>query len=127
MLRQSSERAAWLLMIGGAICAVFLGPNMFLENAKLTANKFSLSTGILAMNKMEVNLDEVYSASIIMEETRGRRGRKNKNYYLVCSEKNGNQTKLPMSNSLFELAAPRLVEKFVEKGIQVVDQAGVSQ
>ena len=125
LLRGTSDRIAWVLMVGGPVCGLILGPNAFVENATLTSSKFHLSTGIFGSATHDVSFDELQGVTITMEVTTGRRGRKNQNYYLVCSEKSGKQSKLPMSNPLVEKALPKLAQQFADKGIPVIDQAGV--
>lgn len=124
VLRKFSERLGWFMMLAGAAGALFFGPSTFLENAKLTPTKFNLNTGFYATTHFEVTLDELQSATVIMEETRGKRGRKNKHYYLVCTEKNGKQSKLPLSNAICEKAIPHLADRIHERGIDIIDQSG---
>lgn len=126
-LRSFSERFGWILMLGGAAGALYFGPTTFLENASLTKTKFNLNTGFYATTHYEVTLDELQSATVIMEETRGKRGRKNKHYYLVCTEKNGKQSKLPLSNALCEKAIPHLADRIHERGIDIIDQSGTNR
>lgn len=124
VLRKFSDRLGWVLMLLGAAGALYFGPTTFLENASLTPTKFNLNTGFYASNHFEVTLDELQSAIVIMEETRGKRGRKNKHYYLVCTEKNGKQNKLPLSNAIFKKAMPHLRDRIRERGIDIIDQSG---
>lgn len=123
VLRRLSERFGWLMMLGGAAGALYFGPTTFLENASLSPTKFNLNTGFYASNHFEVTLDELQSATVIMEETRGKRGRKKKHYYLVCTEKNGKQNKLPLSNAIFEKAMPHLRDRIRERGIDIIDHS----
>ena len=123
-IRNFSERLGWIMMLGGAAGGLFFGPTTFLENATLTPTKFNLNTGFYATTHFEVTLDEIQSATVIMEETRGKRGRKNKHYYLVCTEKNGKQSKLPLSNAICEKAIPHLADRIHERGIDIIDQSG---
>lgn len=124
VLRKFSERFGWFMMLGGAAGAIYFGPTTFLENATLTPSKFNLNTGFYATNHFEITFDQVQSATVIMEETRGKRGRKNKHYYLVCTEKNGKQQKLPMSNAIFKKAMPHFCDRIRTMGVDVIDQSG---
>jgi hypothetical protein len=123
-LRGFSECLGWFMMLGGASGALFFGPSTFLENAKLTPSKFNLNFGFYATTHFEVKLDEIFSATVNMEETSGKRGRTNKHYYFVCVEKNGKLTKLPLSNAICEKAIPHLAARIRGRGINIIDRTG---
>jgi hypothetical protein len=71
-----------------------------------------------------VKFGDLSRVRFISEETRGRRGRKNTNYYLVCERKDGSSAKVPLGNKVAETAAPRLIERVRALNIPLLDETG---
>ncbi len=56
-----------------------------------------------------------------MEVSRGRRGRKKENYYLIC-EGSGGQQKVPINNGVKEAALEEIVLQAGAHGVGLVDE-----
>ena len=72
----------------------------------------------------DIALDNVNDVTLTKEISRGRRGRKNTNYYLNFNLKNGGTEKLTTSNSLMEASADKLLATLVTRNIPIVDNTG---
>src|SRR5688572_16715006 len=80
-LRKSAGRGAWALLIGGPVAALMFAPSLYRDRVTVSADSFAMSTGIWGMTSVhDVKFAEVNRMRLIMEESRGRRGRKNYNY-----------------------------------------------
>lgn len=121
-LRERSARLGWILLIAGPLAAVLGAPSMFLDYVTVNEQGFSRRSGIWGMTaNCDVLYDDIQQARLISEESRGRRGRKVTSYYLVCTRKDGSQTKLSMGNQLVDAAAPLITQKLREHGISFID------
>ncbi len=122
-LRQSSSRFAWALLISGPIAALGFAPSLFLDRAAVTPEAFTVRTGIWGMTAVhEVKFSDLRQVRYISEETVGRRGRKNTNYYFMCERKDGTSAKIPVGNNVVEAAAPAFIAKVLELNIALADQ-----
>ena len=124
-LRNKSSRLGWVLMILSPIVAFGIAPSLFLDRAVIDATHFSLRTGIWGLTAVhDVKFSELTLVRLISEESRGRRGSKHTNYYLVCERRDGTSAKVPLGNSVAEAAAPRLIDRARSLNISVVNQTG---
>jgi hypothetical protein len=80
----------------------------------------SSARGMTAVH--EVKLDELTRIRLTVEESTGRRGRKRKNFYLLCERKDGTLAKVPVNNNTAEAAAPLFLENVAKRGIPLVDE-----
>jgi hypothetical protein len=116
-LREWSDRVAWGLMIVGPILALGVAPSLFLNKTTVAAEELNVRCGIWGTTGYHVKYDNLNSVRLTTEVTRGRRGRKNTNHYLVCDCKDGTSTKLPLSNDCVEQAAPHFLQLVQAKGV----------
>ena len=124
-LRETSDRLAWGLMIIGPIMALGVAPSLFLNKTVVSPEGITVRSGVWGMGgNHNVKFDNVQQVRHVVEETRGRRGRKNRNYYLVCDCKDGTASKLPLSNDCVEKAAIPFLTMAKEKNIPIVDEVG---
>jgi hypothetical protein len=122
-LRTKNPRLGWALMILGPLAAVIMGPGMMMDKVVVDKQHFSLVTGFwFAPTKHDVKFADVASIDLIMEETRGARGRKNQNYYLLCHKKGGADQKVPVGTLMQEGAARAVLDEARELGIPIVDK-----
>lgn len=123
IVRPRSARIGWILIILGTLGAVLMGPSMLRDRAVVDEQHFSLRTGIWGLTAVhDVPYDHLTRVRYIMEETRGRRGRKNQNYYLVCERNDGAPSKVPLGSPVAEAAAPQFLDHVIAHGIPVVDE-----
>jgi MFS family permease len=116
----------WILLIGGPIAAIFFAPSMFRDRTVLTDERLQVTTGIWGMTAAhDVAFADLTMIRQIAEESRGRRGRRRTNYYLVCERKDGTSAKLPLGNNLVEAAATPFMEAATARGIPYQDDTGV--
>ena len=121
-------RFGWALLVLGPLLAVFFAPSMFRDRAVVTETAFSLRTGIWGLTSVhEVEYDDLAMIRITLEESRGRRGRKRSNYYLVCKLNDGSEAKVPMNNKVAEAAAPAFLGHAAKLGVPIVDQTPLTR
>jgi hypothetical protein len=119
-----SNRFGWVLMIGGPIAAIGFAPTMFMEKITVDHQHFTVRNGFWGMSREDVVFDDLQMVNLTKEETRGRRGRKNVHYYLVCHRKNGTNAKIKVNNDVAEAAAEAIGTQFGEHNISVVNSTG---
>ena len=123
LLRRSSERFGWGLLILGPLAAIGLAPSLFMESATLDDNTYKVRSGFWGMTaSQDIELSKLKTVTITTEERRGRRGRKTKSNYLVCEFQDGTTTKLSANNDVTRAAASHFVDKISARGITVNDQ-----
>jgi hypothetical protein len=124
-LKKSSARYGWTLLILGPLAALLLAPSLFLDRGTVNDTGFVLRTGILGMTAVhDVKFDDLQMVRITREESRGRRGSKRTNYYMVCERKDGSSAKVPLGNDVAEAAALRFLHVLDEREIPVINQTG---
>ena len=122
-LRDALGRFGWGLLIVGPILAVFFAPSLLLDRVVVSDTSFSQRTGIWGLTSVhDIAYDDLKMVRLTSEETRGRRGRKKTNYYLLCERKDGTEAKVPISNKVTETAAPYFLKRIAELGVPIVDQ-----
>lgn len=121
--RDWSERLGWSLIIGGVVFVIGVTPTIFFENTTIRPDGFFVRSGIWGLSTYDVKYAETSNISITMEETRGRRGRKNKNFYLVCSQKAGETKKVPLGGACEE-GAELILLGAAASGVSVVNATG---
>lgn len=122
-LRNLSARIGWGLLIAGPIAAIFFAPSLFRDRVVVDDSRFSVRTGIWGFTAVhEVKYDDLKQVRITFEETRGRRGSKRKNYYLVCERKDGSSAKVSVNNDVALAAAPAFLKKVSDRNIPIVDE-----
>jgi len=123
-LRKSIERLAWVLLIAAPIAALGFAPSLFMERSVVDDKSFSVTTGIWGMTSHKVNFDDINSVRVTSEVTRGRRGRKQTNYYVQCDKKSGGTEKIGINNQVTQKAAVPFLAKVMERNIPVNDMTG---
>lgn len=122
-LRKSSARFGWALLLLGPVAAIFFAPSLFRDRAEVDETSLFIRTGIWGLTAVhEVPFDTLEQVRIVSEETRGRRGRKRTNYFMLCEQNNGNTAKVPINNAVSEAAAPEFLKRVSELGIPVTDE-----
>jgi hypothetical protein len=122
-IRERSSRFGWTLLIGGPIVAIGLAPSLFLDRATVDQNGLSLRVGLWGMSAVhDVKYDDLSQVRLVMEESRGRRGRTNINYYLMCENKDGTFSKVPLGSKVAEAAAPHFLKEVALRDIAIVDE-----
>jgi hypothetical protein len=120
-----NNRFGWALMILGPIAALGFAPTLFLERTTVDPQGFHVKTGIWGMTAAhQVRFDDLQTIRLTKEISRGRRGRKNTNYYMVCCRKDGTEAKVPLGNSLVEKAIDQIKIGIDAHSINVVDETG---
>ncbi|MBI3861172.1 MAG: hypothetical protein HY290_04685, partial [Planctomycetia bacterium] len=110
-LREKTARIGWGLLILSPVVVIGFVPSLFLDRAVVDDAHFSLRTGIWGLTAVhDVKFSELSRVRLISEESRGRRGSKRTNYYLLCERKDGTSAKVPLGNKVAETAAPHLIE-----------------
>lgn len=123
LLRKSSERFGWALLILCPLAALGLAPSLFMESATLDENTYKVRSGIWGMTAShDIELSKLKQVTRTTEETRGRRGRKSKSNYLVCDFQDGTTSKVSANNDVSKAAAEYFIEKLQARGIPVIDQ-----
>lgn len=124
-LREKSARLGWGLLILSPIVVIGFVPSLFLDRAVVDDTHFSLRTGIWGLTAVhDVKFADLNRVRLVSEESRGRRGSKRTNYYLVCERKDGTSAKLPLGNQVAETAAPHLISRARALNIPVIDETG---
>jgi hypothetical protein len=122
VLRNSSERLGWALLILAPIAAIFFAPSLFRDRAMVDDSGFSVRTGIWGLTAVhEVKFDDLKQVRLISEEVTGRRGAKHTNFYLLCERKDGTSAKVPLNNTVSEAAAPHFVQRLADHGIPIAE------
>ena len=121
--RDWSERLGWALIIGGVVLVIGVTPTIFFENTTIRPDGFFVRSGIWGLSTYDVKYAETSNISVTMEETRGRRGRKNTNFYLVCSQKAGETKKVPL-NGACEEGTELILVGAAASGVSVVNATG---
>lgn len=122
-LRLSSARFGWALMIGGVIAGLGFAPSLFLDKATVSEQQFTQRTGIWGMTAVHtVNVDQLSHVRLTKEERRGRRGRKNTSYFMICHLKDGSQEKVPLGNSVSQTAAGDFLQVVESRNISISDE-----
>ena len=94
-------------MIGGPIAALGFAPSAFLDRVVVDETSYSVRTGFWMMpNKHEVKYEDLAKVQVTVETSRGRRGRQNVNYYMVCERKDGTSEKISLGHDVVEESAP---------------------
>lgn len=122
-LRQKSARFGWSLVVIGPLAAIALAPSLLRDRVVLDETSFSRRSGIWGLTSVQhVYFDDLRQVRITFEVVRGRRGRDETNYYLLCEQKDGSQVKIPLANSVIETAAPHFLEKVSNHAIPILDE-----
>ncbi|WP_442484867.1 hypothetical protein [Aeoliella sp. SH292] len=122
-LRRTSSRFGWALIIGGPIAALGVAPSLFLDRSVVDDQHFSVRSGIWGMTAIhDVDYDQLAHVRYIVEESTGRRGRKNLDYYLVCTHRDGSSSKIPMGNPCAEAAAVEFLRRATALNIPIHDE-----
>ncbi len=107
------------LGVGGFFIPSFCG-----DSLKITPERMVLTrVGFASDKSADLNFDDITHVTITMKETRGRRGRKNKNYYLNCSMNSGEVKVVPMGELVKE-GLSDIVDNLQARQIMIVDNSG---
>jgi hypothetical protein len=101
-LRPFSERFGWALMIAGVLAGLGGTPTLFLEKTTVSNDGFFVRSGMWGMSSYDVKYANTTSMELTKEITRGRRGSRSTHYYLVCSQKTGEEQKVPVKGACEE-------------------------
>lgn len=116
-------RIKWLLLIGGIAATLGAGPTFLFTKVEVRDDGFSVRNGIWGMTaSADLNYDDITRVTYTREESRGRRGRRNINYYLTFYPKSGDPFKLAMGNDVVKAGVDELIPRLKEKGIEIIDQ-----
>ncbi len=122
-----SQKEYWS---GGIIVLMALGvggfmiPGLWGDSLKITPERMTLTrVGFAAEKSTDLQFDDINHVTITMKETRGRRGRKNKNYYLNCSLKSSEVKVVPIGE-LLEKGLGEIIENLQSRQIMIVDNSG---
>jgi hypothetical protein len=122
-LRESSSRFGWGLVIVGPLFAIGLAPSLFLDKAVVDNTCFYHRSGIWGLTSVhEIKMADVKQIRYIVEESRGRRGRKVENYFFICEKFDGSNEKFPINNDVAEAAALIFLDKAKERNIPFIDE-----
>ena len=125
LLRARFARYAWPMILVGPFIAIGLAPALFLDRAAVDDSGISVRVGLWAFSPpLEVKYDDLTQVRLIKEESRGRRGRKNVNYFMLCEKKSGEPAKVPLANKVAEAAAPLFLEGVNQRGIPITNETG---
>lgn len=123
-LRRLKPVLGWILFLGGPLFLVFVLPGMYMEHVTVSPGKVTRVGGFwFSQTTEEINLDDVISIEIIVKESRGRRGRKNKDYYIVFSSR-GKSTEIALGE-IMEVAAVEIIQRAKDRNIIVRDLTGM--
>jgi len=123
--RDGESRYPWAGLILGPIALVTIVPGLFLDRAVVTPQHFRLNTGFwFHPTRHEVQFQDVQRINLVVEESRGRRGRKNYNYYLDCYQRSGGMQHVPIGTLMQEGALEKVLEMAVQRGIPIADMTG---
>lgn len=119
-LNSFSQRLSWTMMLLGLGGTLLMGPGMFLEYASVSPQEFNLRTGFwFYPTSHSVRFDNIAGIQVTSEETRGRRGRKSKEFYIVCGLKSGGQEKIPVGGLMKQGAAEQMLVTADSKQIPI--------
>ena len=113
-----------ILGITGGVfgCVILFG--MVGDKLTVTPDEFELvRRGIGSENSAHLRYDDLNQATITLEITSGRRGRKNKNYYLNCGLKSG-ETKVVPIGTLMKAGLDEILGHMQAHHVPVHDQTG---
>jgi len=123
VLRKTSGRLGWGLLIVGPLAAIFFAPSLFSERAVVDEEGYTSHGGIWGLTTShEVRFDDLTLVRITSKEVRGRRGRRKTEYYIVCVRKDGTSEEVPVNNDVTEAATLYFIEKLVDREIPVLNQ-----
>jgi hypothetical protein len=121
MLRETTSRLGWGLLILGPIAALGFAPSLLLDRVVVRPDGFSRHSGIWGMTSVqEIQFGDVKQVRAAIEEERGRRGRRIEKLYLYFDMKDASSVKMPVGNNVAEAAAPHIVENASALGINFI-------
>lgn len=124
-VRYLSSRIGWSLLILGPVLGIGMSPGFLRDRVIVSDESISVRVGEFGFAKERVvRYDDLFSARIVSEEGRGRRGRKTVNYYLICERKDNTSEKFTLENKVVFEAAVDFLGRASEKGITVDNETG---
>ena len=122
-LKDTIARLGWGMLIAGPLLIVLLAPSMFFDKAVVDETGMAINVGIWGSTSVhDVRYQDLQVIRIVMEESRGRRGRIDENYYLVCTRKDGTSAKVPLGGAVAEEAALPFLEYADAAGVPIVNE-----
>jgi hypothetical protein len=119
-------RGRWslaLLLFLGLNVAILMAPAMYNDRSVVDDNSFFYTTGFWWNQTVhDVKLDDLVRIRIIVEEKKGRHGRKREHYYLVFERKDGTSAKMSEGHTTGRAAARLFLKHANERGIPLVDE-----
>lgn len=122
-LRENKGRYFWVLGIVGFAAMIVGAPTTAMDKLTLSDTEIHHQTGFYGSTKADVILADVSRVELTVKETRGRRGRKNINHYLVFVTPSGKQ-QLPLSNRIVEEAVDDILNVLDANNLEVTDRTG---
>jgi hypothetical protein len=115
---QKGQNALIAGLVG--LVMLLLGPPMFFAKAVVDDDHFELKSGMLFWGTSHnIKFSDMASITGVVEETRGRRGRKNTNFYAEIRLKSGGMEKVSVGDLMKNGAYTDLITKAAFKGIPV--------
>lgn len=124
--RGANDRWPYILLIGGPIAFIFMGPSYFLNKTTLGATDLKVRAGTWGMGtNLHVKYDDLQEVRFATTVSTGRRGRKSTNHFLDCKLKDNTDVRLPLSNDCIKAAAPEFIYMVRERNIPLYSEDGV--
>jgi hypothetical protein len=122
----TQKKRLWgvILIIAGPIVAIGLAPGLYLDKVVVSEDTLYSRHGFWWSPTIHnIRYDDLSNVRFGVDVTRGRRGRKNYNYYFDCSYKSGKQERVPVGD-LVKPALDEIGTRFAKHGVNVVDTTG---
>jgi hypothetical protein len=119
LLRRKQYFWGVVLVLGGIAGAFAIAPGMFLDKVIVNQTGFYSRHGFWWNSTVhDIKYDQLNLVQLVVEESTGRRGRKNYSYYFDCSLKSGKRDRVPLGDIMRE-ALPEIAEQFRKHGVTV--------
>lgn len=124
LLAKFGWRTIFLSIVGLALLFV-VTPSQFSDKVVVDDEHFELHTGFwFDSTDHTVRFADLRQIDLTTETTRGRRGRKNTSYYLVCLKKTGVTEKVPVGTLMRPATEKQILARAEAKGVAVIDLQG---
>lgn len=113
----------WVLFVFALLATVLFLPFGFVDHVTVSESEIKTQWGFWVYpTKHEFRFDKVQSVSLEKEISRGRRGRKKTNFYLIFRLENGDKEKLIATNALMEASMEKIADQIKARNIPFIDQ-----
>ncbi len=123
-VRAWSGRLCGVLGIAGVLGLFGFGPSLFLEKSIVSSEGFQIQSGLFGTTTVEMKFADIRGIRLIVEKSRGRRGRTNTSYFMLCQRHSGEAEKVAVNNDVTEAAGVLILVEANKKGIAVSDDTG---